>query len=83
MSSKVFPGYDQAELDRQYDQRAWAPNAAEVIERYAAESDNVRARLGPPHTFAYGKTPAETVDVYRADRMLRYTSLSAAAPGDP
>ena len=68
MSSKVFLHYDQAELDRQYDQRAWAPNAAAVIERYAAESNHVRARLGPPRTYAYGKTPAETVDVYPADQ---------------
>jgi len=68
MSSKVFLHYDQAELDRQYDQRAWAPNAAAVIERYAAESNQVRARLGPPRTYAYGKTPAETVDVYPADQ---------------
>jgi arylformamidase len=68
MSSTVFLDYDQAELDRQYDQRAWAPNAVEVIERYAAESNNVRARLGSPRTFAYGKTPAETLDVYPASR---------------
>jgi arylformamidase len=68
MSSTVFLDYDQAELDRQYDQRAWALNAVELIERYAAESNNVRARLGSPRTFAYGKTPAETIDVYPADR---------------
>jgi len=68
MSSTVFLDYDQAELDRQYDQRAWAPNAVEVIERYATKSNNVRARLGSPRTFAYGKTPAETLDVYPADR---------------
>jgi hypothetical protein len=35
----VFLGYDQAELDRQYDQRAWAANAADVIRRYADDSD--------------------------------------------
>jgi len=68
MGSTVFLDYDQAELDRQYDQRAWALNAVEVIERYAAESNNARARLGSPRTFAYGKTPAETIDVYPADR---------------
>jgi arylformamidase len=68
MSSTVFLEYDQTELDRQYDQRAWALNAVEVIERYAAESNNVRARLGSPRSFAYGRTPAETIDVYPADR---------------
>jgi arylformamidase len=68
MSSKVFLDYDQAALDRQYDQRSWAPNASEVIERYGAESNQVRARLGPPRTCSYGQTPAETVDVYLASR---------------
>ena len=41
----VFLQYDQAELDRQYDQRALAPNAAEVIARYGKGSDRVRACL--------------------------------------
>jgi arylformamidase len=66
MSERVFLDYDQAELDRQYDQRAWAPNAVAVIERYGSNSDKVRARLGEPQTFAYGPTPAETLDVYAA-----------------
>lgn len=62
----VFLDYDQAELDRQYDQRAWAPNAAEVIRRYAANSDKVRSRLGEPQTCAYGPSGAEKLDLYRA-----------------
>ena len=61
----VFLNYDQAELDRQYDQRAWAPNAAEVIRRYTENSDRVRARLGAPDVFAYGPSAAETFDLYR------------------
>ena len=31
MRAKVFRDYDQAELDRQYDQRAWAANAVALI----------------------------------------------------
>jgi arylformamidase len=68
MQPNVFLDYDQAELDRQYDQRAWAANAVEVIARYASDSDKARGRLGPPRTFAYGPTPAETVDVYLTGR---------------
>jgi len=64
----VFLHYDQAELDRQYDQRAWAPNAAEVIRRYAANSDRVRARLGEPQSCAYGPSASETLDLYRTSR---------------
>jgi arylformamidase len=61
----VFLDYDQAELDRQYDQRAWAPNAVEVIRRYTENSAQVRARLGEPDVFAYGPAAAETLDLYR------------------
>ncbi len=62
---RVFRDYEQAELDRQYDQRAWAPNAAEVIRRYSENSDTVRARLGEPQSCAYGNSDAETLDLYR------------------
>lgn len=65
MGAAVFLDYDQAELDRQYDQRAWAPNAAAVIARYGTESERVRERLGEPQVFAYGPSQAETMDVYR------------------
>jgi arylformamidase len=61
----VFLNYDQVELDRQYDQRAWAPNATEVIRRYTENSERARARLGEPDVFAYGSSAAETLDVYR------------------
>ncbi|MGZ5999705.1 MAG: alpha/beta hydrolase, partial [Rhizomicrobium sp.] len=61
----VFLDYDQAGLDRQYDQRAWAPNAVDVIRRYTENSAQVRARLGEPDVFAYGQSAAETLDLYR------------------
>ena len=61
----VFLNYDQSALDRQYDQRAWAPNAVEVIRRYTENSAQVRARIGEPDVFAYGPSTAETLDVYR------------------
>ena len=66
----VFLHYDQAQLDRQYDQRAWAANAIEIIGRYGESSDKVRARLSAPETHAYGPTPLETLDLYRADCAL-------------
>jgi arylformamidase len=66
--AKVFLDYDQAALDRAYDQPAWAPNMQEVLQRRAAASDAVRARLGAPRRFAYGATPIEQLDVYAAPR---------------
>jgi arylformamidase len=68
MSAKVFLDYDQAELDRQYDQRAWAANAIELINGYAAESEAVRGRLGQPETYDYGDSQAEAFDLFRAQR---------------
>ena len=66
--AKVFLDYDQAALDRAYDQPAWASNMQEVLQRRAAASDAVRARLGPPRRFAYGATAAEQLDVYATTR---------------
>ena len=63
-AAKVFLDYDQAALDRAYDQPSWAPNMQEVLARRAAAGDAVRARLGEPRRFAYGAAPIEQVDVY-------------------
>jgi arylformamidase len=68
MTDKVFLDYDQAALDRQYNQRAWVTNADELIRRYGIASEAVRARLGEPECIAYGAAPAETLDLYRAAR---------------
>jgi arylformamidase len=66
--SKVFLDYDQAALDRAYDQPSWAPNMQEVLQRRAAASDAVRARLGPPRRLAYGPNEIEQLDVYPTSR---------------
>jgi arylformamidase len=67
VTTMVFLQYGKAELDRQYDQRAWAPNAAEVIRRYTERSEGVRAALGEPRVFSYGASAAETLDLYETD----------------
>jgi len=61
---KVFLDYDQAALDRAYDQTQWAPNMQEVQARRAAAGDAVRARLGEPRRVAYGPTPIEQLDIF-------------------
>lgn len=63
---KVFLDYTQRELDDAYDQAVYAPNRDQVIARFAAASELVRKRLGPPERFAYGRTPMEGLDVFRA-----------------
>lgn len=64
---KVFLDYDQAALDRAYDQTAWASNMQEVLQRRAANSAAVRARV-TPQRFNYGATPVEYLDVYPTAR---------------
>jgi arylformamidase len=60
----VWLDMDQAELDAAYNQAVYAPNHAEVLQRYADRSEAVRARLGPPLRFTYGSGAAEGLDVY-------------------
>jgi arylformamidase len=71
---KIFRDYDQAGLDRQYEQRSFAPNADEIIRRYGAMSDAVRSKFGEPETLAYGTTDAEALDLYggRRDKIVAF-----------
>ena len=63
MSEAVFLHYTQAELDRAYDQRVWAANAAEVIASYTTISKDVKARY-PFTTEHYGSGSDESLDIY-------------------
>ena len=57
---------DQQALDAAYDQSRHAPNMAQVLVRYAANSAVVRSRLGQPQRFSYGPSEVEAMDVYPA-----------------
>ncbi len=65
---RVWMDMDQAELDAAYDQSVYAPNLAQVVKRYATNSEAVRAHLGAPRRFAYGPTPIEGLDIYPTRR---------------
>src|SRR5258705_1251898 len=62
---RVWLDMDQNELDDAYDQSKYAPNIAQVLRRYTANSEVVRARLGAPQRVAYGPSPIEMLDVFR------------------
>jgi arylformamidase len=64
----VWLDMDQKELDDAYTQAAYAPNQRQITNRYAANSDLTRQRIGPPRRFAYGPTPIEGLDVYPTTR---------------
>jgi arylformamidase len=68
----VFLGYDQAALDRAYDQAAYAANRDQLIKRRIRDSELARRRIGEPERIAYGSAAIEGLDIYR--------SLRASAP---
>jgi arylformamidase len=61
MSKPVWLDLDQAALDAAYDQRVWAPDAADWIARYAADTAAARAAHSP-RTEDYG---GGLLDLYR------------------
>jgi arylformamidase len=63
---RVWLDLDQQELDDAYDQSKYAPNLAQIVKRYATNSEQVRTRLGAPKRLAYGATPIEGLDLYPA-----------------
>ena len=65
---KVFLDYDQAELDRAYDQAAYAPNIDQLRKRRIANSQLVIKRIGEPDRVAYGPTEIEKLDIYGCPR---------------
>jgi arylformamidase len=65
---RVWMEMDQVELDAAYDQSFYAPLAAQISKRRAANAELVRARLGAPMRVAYGPTEVEKLDIYRANR---------------
>jgi len=66
--AKVYLNYDQEELDRNYDQRAWAPNADETIARWITGSAAARSSLRHRANLAYGSTEDERLDIFPAAR---------------
>jgi arylformamidase len=62
----VWRDYDQEGLDRAYDQTVWAPSMADIQKRQAANSEAARRRLGQPQRLAYGPSPIEGLDLFKA-----------------
>jgi hypothetical protein len=62
-SRSVFLNYTQEQLDRAYDQSAWAPQMAELEARDGEASAAIRQRM-PPRTEQYGPSEAQLVDIF-------------------
>jgi len=65
---RVWMDMDQVELDAAYDQSLYAPVADQIRARLTSNSEQVRARLGPPQRVAYGPSEFEKLDIYRTKR---------------
>ena len=64
MGDTIFFGYDQAALDREYNNSAKIPNAAEYLAWYPGESARTRETLPARLDLRYGPHPGETLDVF-------------------
>jgi arylformamidase len=60
----VFRGYDREGLDREYDNRGKVADFPAWLERYARESEKVRADLPARLGVAHGEHPGERLDVF-------------------
>ena len=64
MGETIFLGYDQAALDREYNNSGKIPNAADYLARYPSESARARETLPARLDLRYGPHPGETLDVF-------------------
>jgi len=64
MTRPVFLDYDQAALDREYNNRAKVTDAAQWLARYPRQSAQARAELPARLDVAYGSHPGERLDLF-------------------
>jgi arylformamidase len=64
MGETVFLGYDRAALDREYNNSAKIPNAAEYLARFPTESARARDLLPARLDLRYGPAPGEVLDLF-------------------
>lgn len=65
---KIFLDYDQAELNRQYDQRTLVADISAYNEGWVAGSQRARDTLDCRLDIAFGAHPDQTLDVYRPEQ---------------
>lgn len=66
MGSVIFRDYDREALDREYDNRGKVADSAEFLAWYTKESAAATAELEGRLDVPYGRSPAETLDVFPA-----------------
>jgi len=66
LDSLDWRALSQDELDRAYNQAAYAHNRDQMLARYGARSEITRTLRGKPERRAYGDSAIEKIDIYRA-----------------
>jgi arylformamidase len=74
-AEKVWHDYDQAALDRAYNQSHYATNMQEVLARYAVRSESYRAAHGAPQRHKYGPSTKESFDFYPSKKTNAATQI--------
>jgi arylformamidase len=64
----VWLDMSQPELDKAYDQAQWAPDMAQLLQRFAESSEAARSRLGAPRRLRYGPAEVEKLDFFNCGR---------------
>lgn len=67
-AAPVWMDFDQAALDRAYDQAAYLPNIEVFIKRCEWNTAAVRRRIGAPRQLAYGPSSHETLELSAANK---------------
>ncbi len=60
----IYQGYDQAELDAQYDNRSRVPEHVDIHAAYQADGEAVLSEFDIRLDVAYGPSGEETLDIY-------------------
>ncbi len=67
MSGKIFGDYDQAGLDKEYDNRAKVSNSSEMLQRFAADSAIYRQQTDGQLGISFGPGADEVLDIFLPD----------------
>ena len=76
MAEKRFLDYDQAGLDREYDNRAKVSDFDQYLQRYKQASETARQQLNCRLNIAFGSRPEETLDVFPAANRQTPTAVN-------
>ncbi|MDP6176137.1 MAG: hypothetical protein QGF09_18425, partial [Rhodospirillales bacterium] len=69
MSRKIFGDYDQAGLDKEYENRAKVFDSSEMLQRFAADSAIYRQQTNGRLGISFGPGADEALDIFLPDNQ--------------